>query len=375
VPVEGGGEPVAVTSDKSQEGAPAWSPDGCYLYYSSNRNGRLSLWRVAIDELSGKTLAEAEPLLAPSYYSMNLSFSADGKYLAYTSRVAHANIKRAPFDAERGEATGASTWVTQSTRRPTNQDISPDGQWLTYYVYGDQQFDLFVSKASGPEGLRQLTNDEAMDRAPRWSHDGRRIAFFSNLTGKNEIWTVNPDGGDRRQMTFSRQDQPGYLDPSWSRDGTRMLFSFRGGGASFIMDLSRPYQEQELFTFPPPHELAEPGTTFAAYNWSPDSRKVVGTLYTKDKEVPGLVIYDLASRQYERINKEGNGPYWLPDNRRLLYCQGERFYLIDSRTRAVRKLLLSPDENVDNPVVSHDGRFFYYTANDTEESVWLITLK
>jgi len=371
VPVSGG-EPVAVTDDDDQEGAPVWTPDGQALYYASNRNGRLSLWRVAIDERSGKVLGEAEPLQASSFYSMTMSFSADGKRLVYGSRIAHTNIKRAPFDAARGDVAGDSSWMTQNTKRATNQDISPDGQWLTYYIYGDPQFDILTSKVGEVDKSHQVTNDKYMDRAPRWSHDGRRIAFFSNVTGKFEIWTVNPDGSDRRQMTFSRDDQPGYLDPAWSRDGTRMLFSYRGGTGSFIMDLSRPYQEQELFRFPSP---PEPEKTFIAYSWSPDSRQIAGTLFSKEKEMPGIVIYDLTSRQYKRISDKGTGPSWMPDNRRLFYGHNSKIYLIDSQTKAVRELRLSPGELVDNPVLSADGRYLYYSVEDNEESIWLITLK
>jgi Tol biopolymer transport system component len=367
-----GGEPVAVTDDKAQDSAPVWTPDGNYLYYASNRNGRLSLWRVKIDERSGKLQGEAEPLAAPSFYSMVLSVSRDGKRMAYGSRVAHTNIKRVPFDIERGEVTGESNWVTQSTKRATNQDVSPDGQWLTYYIYGDPQFDIFVAKVSDPAKMYQLTNDAHIDRAPRWSPDGRRIAFFSDLTGKYEIWTINPDGSDRRQLTFSREDQPGFLDPAWSRDGTHMLFSYRGGGAGFIMDLGRPYQEQDPFTFPPPPEAA---ATYVGYSWSPDDRQIAGTTYTKNKEIPGIVIYDLASRQYQRLNHEGNGPIWLPDHRRLLFSHNNRISLIDGQTKVARELLLPRGELADNPVISPDGRFLYYSVDDNEESIWLITLK
>ncbi len=371
VPVAGG-EPVSVTESKAQEGAPMWTPDGHHLYYSSNQNGRLSLWRVAIDEQTGKLLAEAEPLSAPSYYSMVLTISRDGKRMAYSSRIAHTNIKRAPFNVERGEVTGESTWVTQSTKRATNADVSPNGEWLTYYVFGDPQFDIFVSKIGEPEKSHQLTNDLHIDRAPRWSHDGRRIAFFSDLTGKYEIWTINPDGSDRQQVTFSRDDQPGFLDPAWSRDGTRILFSYHGGGGGFIMDLNRSYQEQELFTFPPSPEA---GMTFIGYSWSPDSRKIAGTVFTKNKEIPGLVIYDLATQQYTRLNKKGNAPSWLPDNRRLLYSDNYRIYLLDSQTKAVKDLKLPPGDLVDSAVLSSDGRYLYHSVDDNEESIWLIRLK
>ncbi|MBS1788170.1 MAG: serine/threonine-protein kinase [Acidobacteria bacterium] len=368
-----GGEPVAVTDDKAQDGSPIWAPDGRGLYYCSNRNGRLSLWRVQIDEHSGRLLGEAEPLQAPAFYGMMLSFSRDGKRIVYGNRIASSNIKRIGFNLQRGETTGESSWMTQSTKRATNQDISPDGQWLTYYIFGDPQFDIFVSKVGEPDKIFQITNDAHIDRAPRWSPDGKRIAFFSDQTGKYEIWTINPDGSDRRQMTFSREDQPGFLDPAWSRDGTRMLFAYRGGAGGFMMDLSRPYQEQELFMFPPPPD--EQGRTYVGFSWSPDGNQVAGTVYDKNKEVTGIVLYDLKTQRYERLNNEGNGPTWLPDNRRLFYSFNYKIFLIDSQTRAVRELRFPAGELVDNPMPSADGKYLYYTADSNEESVWMISLK
>jgi Tol biopolymer transport system component len=244
-----GGEPVAVTDDDAQDGAPVWAPDGKALYYASNRNGRLSLWRVAIDERSGKVIGEAEPLPATLFYSMAMSFSADGKRFVYSSRIAHTNIKRAPFDSHRGDVTGDSSWMTQSTKRATNQDISPDGQWLTYYIFGDPQFDILTSKVGEVDKIHQVTNDKYMDRAPRWSHDGRRIAFFSNVTGKFEIWTVNPDGSDRRQMTFSRDDQPATLTRLGRAMARVCSSAIAAGTGSFIMDLSHPYTRAGTISF------------------------------------------------------------------------------------------------------------------------------
>jgi hypothetical protein len=66
--------------------------------------------------------------------------------------------------------------------------------------------------------------------------------------------------------------------------------------------------------------------------------------------VPGVVIYDLASRQYKRISDKGTGPTWMLDNRHLFYSHNSKIYLIDSQTKTVRELRLSPGELVDNPV-------------------------
>jgi len=70
-----GGEPVAVTSDTAMDWNPIWSPDGGYLYFSSNRGGSMNLWRIAIDERSGRVLGVPEALTAPSAFAAHLSVS------------------------------------------------------------------------------------------------------------------------------------------------------------------------------------------------------------------------------------------------------------------------------------------------------------
>ena len=60
--------------------------------------------------------------------------------------------------------------------------------------------------------VRRLTRHWAIDTAPAWSPDGRRIAFTSDRTGRPQIWVMDADGGSPRQLTSER-----YCDrPSWS---------------------------------------------------------------------------------------------------------------------------------------------------------------
>src|SRR5262249_402142 len=74
-----GSEPVAVTSDPDTDWNPVWSPDGRYLYFSSDRSGSLNLWRVPIDEKSGHTLGNPEPItMGGSAAREHLTISRDG---------------------------------------------------------------------------------------------------------------------------------------------------------------------------------------------------------------------------------------------------------------------------------------------------------
>ena len=93
-----GGDPVAVTSDAFVDANPVWSPDGRYLHFASERGGSMNLWRVAIDERSGRVLGQPEPMTVPSAYSGYLSLSRSGQYLAYTQEDRRANLQTMAFD-------------------------------------------------------------------------------------------------------------------------------------------------------------------------------------------------------------------------------------------------------------------------------------
>ena len=59
-------EAVTVTNDLALDWNPVWSPDGRYLYFSSDRGGAMNLWRIPIDEKTGGVLGAAEPVTTPS---------------------------------------------------------------------------------------------------------------------------------------------------------------------------------------------------------------------------------------------------------------------------------------------------------------------
>ncbi|MEQ1924483.1 MAG: hypothetical protein ABL952_18460, partial [Pyrinomonadaceae bacterium] len=83
IPAEGG-EPVIVAKDFAVSNwNPVWSPDGKYLYFVSSRAGNMNFWRIAIDERTGAVQGQPEPVVTPSSYSRHITFSRDGKRMAY----------------------------------------------------------------------------------------------------------------------------------------------------------------------------------------------------------------------------------------------------------------------------------------------------
>ncbi|MCX6627214.1 MAG: protein kinase [Candidatus Solibacter sp.] len=295
-----GGTPAPVTSDPARDWNPAWSPDGKYLYFASDRSGSMNLWRVPIDEVSGKTLGAPEPITTPAPYLAHASLSADGKRIVYTSAIITANIQRLALDAT-GGAKGEPAWVTTGTRRWSSPDPSPDGEWVAFYSLTQPEGQLYVAHPDGT-GLRQVTND-ATDRLPRWSPDSKWISCFSNRSHRFELWKIRPDGSGLQQLT---EGSASYS--AWSPDGSRItavrsLEVGTGNAGVLIFDPNRAWKGQTVETLPP---LGDSSDQFLVNSWSPDGRHLVGQVMG---EHPGIAMYTLASRAYERLTPFGEWPF------------------------------------------------------------------
>lgn len=109
---------------------------------------------------------------------------------------------------------GARTQVSIDTDEGTwmDLDVSPDGSHLVFDLLGD----LFVVDIAGGEA-RALTAGMAFDSQPRFSPDGRQVAFVSDRGGIDNIWIMDADGTHARQVTDERVRFP--TAPAWSPDG------------------------------------------------------------------------------------------------------------------------------------------------------------
>jgi eukaryotic-like serine/threonine-protein kinase len=355
-----GGEPVPVTDDAAVDWNPVWSPDGRWLYFSSDRGGSMNLWRVPIDERTGAVQGGAEPVTTPAAWSAYVCFSRDGQRMAYAEVDRKVNLQEVAFDPARRRSVGAPAAVTRGSNIATQQQFSNDGRWIAFASLGDRQEDLFVIRRDGA-GLRQLTNDAFKDRTPRWSPDDRHIIFFSDRTGRYELWQINPDGSDLKQLTWT--SGPGVQSPQWSPDGGRVLCS-RQGIPPFLFDPSRPWAQQT------PESLPAEGMPegFWVTSWSADGRKLIG-------HSGGISTYSFATRRYERLTDSGFVPTWLNDARHALFCNKDRMYLLDTETRQVTEVLSVAPGQLESISVSRDNRFVSLSVSTTESDIWLASLE
>jgi eukaryotic-like serine/threonine-protein kinase len=361
----GGGAPVLVTDDAALDWSPVWSADGGHLYFSSNRGGSMNLWRIAIDEASGRVLGSPEAITVPSRFAAHLTVSADGRRLAFASVDFDKNIQRIAFDPAAERVEGEPQSVTTGSKIWMGADVTPDGSRVVL-MSGNPQEDIFVARADGT-GLRQLTNDTAFDRYPRWSSDGTRVAFYSNRGGGWEIWTINPDGSGLTQMTKNS----GAHYPVWSPDGARMAFTeFVDQYRVSVFDIRKPWESQT-----PDRLVAPSGQSWQATSWSPDNSVLAGVV-TRGTDAVSVVVYGLEDRAFKKLTDVGREPFWLNDNRRLLFTRMPgTLAVIDVATSQVRDIWSRPGEHLVLSSVSGDGRQLYFIRTAKESDIWMATLK
>ena len=107
----------------------------------------------------------------------------------------------------------------------SDPQLSPDGKWVAYTVTTPSLQDnrgisrVWVAEAATGRS-RQLTGGPGSDRQPRWSPDGRTLAFISTREGGAQVWLLPIGGGDARKLS-SLPD--GASDPIWLPDGSGLL--------------------------------------------------------------------------------------------------------------------------------------------------------
>lgn len=243
---------------------------------------------------------------------------------------------------------------------PLSLDVSPDGKRIAFDLLGDL-YDLPVTGGKA----RRLTSGMALDSQPVYSPDGRTILFLSDRSGAENLWLMDADGKNVRQISYY-DDNPAFVSPEWSPDGQTIL-------------VTRSWADRnayELWAFDPvPGNMGrvlrgtrhDASQTDEAQNtlgarYAPDGASVYFSNLTGDAEydsVPGweIVRLDMATGETETIlpAPELKGiplarfrPAISPDGTQLVFAERRgataTLSAMDLATGAIRELAaIDPD--------------------------------
>jgi eukaryotic-like serine/threonine-protein kinase len=336
---------VRVTNDPALKWNPVWSPDGRYLYFGSDADGTLNLWRVAMDETAGKTDGMPEPVYLPASMSGHFTFSPQGE-LAFTAMTHSFRLLALPFDATSGSV-GPPRPLFGGSMSMLSFEPSPDGKEIAFTTSGSQE-DAFIVSADGSR-LRQLTSDAATDRGITWSSDGKLLFFSSNRDGNEHLWSIRADGSGLTRWT----DDAVYA-PVASPDGRTL--AARTSRSAVLVHLDRPLKER----------VEVIGKAFLTASWSPEGRRLLCTMADGT-----AVVYSLDTHATTKVLDRASSAQWLPDGRHVAFLEKGSAGVLDlDRGTPTTKPFQAP-AGVELTRISKDGSTIYLLQTTERGDIWL----
>jgi len=246
--------------------------------------------------------------------------------------------------------------------------ISPDGKWVAYTVsYGDFKQDAFVTQvwiAEVPTGRTfQLTRSDKSSTNPRWSPNGEWLTFLSNrIEDKNQIFAINPLGGEAVQLTKSETAISNY---SWSEDGKSIAYlatepppSVSKERKDYLGDFDvvhREYNFTHIWTLNVSDAMNAPvigrqrtkrnDFSVDSLSWSPDGSQIAFSatlnpdlIQNATADIYSLNLADDSVRKVVSQPGPDNGPRWSPDGRQVVFLSAmgqARFFASNLRLAVV----------------------------------------
>lgn len=287
-------------------------------------------------------------------------------------------------------------------RNVSDTQISPDGTQVLFTLRElDQKANefstnLWIVPVAGGEA-RRFTASLKNDTSPRWSPDGKWIAFLSNREAKRaaegaprtQIWLISVNGGEAEPLTDVRGGVSGSFD--WSSDGKRIAFTSpepqtdeeqkRMKEKRDMIFVDQDIKMSQLWLVDVASKEARQLTRESADardpRWAPDDREIAYVRRPSPKADDGLysdIMIVPASGGTPRLLYKNEGPdsnpIWSPDGRTIAFLSNEKpqsggqndILVIAAGGGQPRNLTAQFDRNESNPFWSPDGKRIYFEA-------------
>ena len=281
--------------------------------------------------------------------------------LAFIASSALLSLIAAPLSAQaKRPLRSGDLYHLKDVRDP---EISPDGGWVAYAVTtidsakDKSDNDIWMTSWDGATTLRVTSSPES-ESSPRWSPDGRYLAFLSGRQeGKGaQIWLLDRRGGEAQRVTQLKGGVSGF---AWSPDSKRMVL---------VVD-----EETDSIARKDTAEHKTPKPiVIDRYNFK---RDVAGYLDSKRSH---LSLFDVETKKSETLTSgldDDDSPSWSPDGRMIAFIRGpiaapdtsrdDDVYVVEARAGSTPKRLTTfegPDTG--RPAWSPDGKWLAFLRGD-----------
>jgi len=305
-----------------------WTPDGKYFvfmaFHASNQ-----IWALPdrVGLLHKSTSEPQRVTNGPLNYFSPVP-SRDGRRLFVVGEQPRAELLR--YDARSGQFTLFLSGISAG-----ELDFSRDAQFLAYVTYPEGV--LWRSRADGSE-RRQLTYPPLVASLPRWSPDGKRIAFAAATATSSllKIVVMSADGGTPQELL--PDESRSVEDPNWAPDGNSMIFSRSPVWGStnpkdFVL-VRLDLKSGQLSELPGSRGLFGP-------RWSPNGRYLSGLTSDQDK----LMLMQVDTGQWSELatGQDIEYPNWSRDSQNLFFEStvngGRALFRVNVSTRRTERVL------------------------------------
>ena len=226
----------------------------------------------------------------------------------FASRIAYINKTNGRYALRVADADGENPLTMVSSKEPIISPAwSPDGSKIAYVSFEKKKPIIFVQSLSGQRTM--LANFKGNNSAPAWAPDGNKLAIVLTYGANSQIYTINADGSNLKQLTKSSAID---TEPTWSTDAKWIYFSSDRGGKPQIYKVSSNGGEPQRVTFEGAYNVSP--------RFSPDGKSLA--MIRNDGGKFRVALQDLTSGQVQILSEgsQDESPSFAPNGRVLLYA-------------------------------------------------------